>query len=115
MPIINPWIFYLIGILNNIREYSLILIFVAILFFVLLFAFYIVEEHRAFNLFKKYIKTMIVFVVLFVVINCIIPSQETMYTMLVSSQVTQENINTIGDTIKDSVDYIFDKINQSEE
>lgn len=49
------------------------------------------------------------------VLGCAIPSQETMYTMLVSSLVTYENVETVGNAIKDSVDYIMDKVVDSED
>ncbi len=43
-----------------------------------------------------------------------IPSQETMYKMLVTNYVTYENAEIATDAIKDSVDYIFDKLNLEE-
>lgn len=39
-----------------------------------------------------------------------IPSKETIYKMLVSKYVTYENIDKATDTIKDGVDYIFEKL-----
>ena len=44
--------------------------------------------------------------------NLIIPSQKTMYTMLVANFVTYENVETATESIKDSVDYIFEKLNK---
>lgn len=41
-----------------------------------------------------------------------LPSEETCYKMMISAQVTEENINKAEDVIKDSVDYIFEKINE---
>lgn len=37
-----------------------------------------------------------------------------MYTMLVASQVTTENLEVASDVIQDSVDYIFDKMNEGD-
>ena len=39
-----------------------------------------------------------------------IPTKETMYKMLVANFVTYENVETATDAIKDSVDYIFEKL-----
>lgn len=41
-----------------------------------------------------------------------IPSKDTMYTMLVLDNVTTDNIQTIGKTGKDVVDYITDQIDK---
>jgi hypothetical protein len=54
-------------------------------------------------------KSLIVFIAsaLFIVL---IPSKETMYTMLVNQYITVDNIKTAGNTAKEIVDYIFDKV-----
>ena len=39
-----------------------------------------------------------------------IPSKQTMYTMLIADQVTPANIQYVGDTVEDCVDYMFDKV-----
>lgn len=41
-----------------------------------------------------------------------IPTKETMYQMLVANYVTDKNIEIAADVIKDSVDYIFEKIEE---
>ena len=38
-----------------------------------------------------------------------------MYTMLVSSYVTTDNLETATEVIQDGVDYIFDKLDSDEE
>ena len=43
------------------------------------------------------------------------PSEKTLYSMVVLDNVTPNNIETIGNTGKDVVDYIFDKIDQMNE
>ena len=44
-----------------------------------------------------------------------IATKETMYQMLVANYVTDKNIETATDVIKNSVDYIFEKIEEGEE
>lgn len=39
-----------------------------------------------------------------------IPSKDVMYKMLVSKYVTYENIDKATNTIKDGVNYIFEKL-----
>ena len=82
MPIVSPWIFYLINLLSNIDTLCSMLAFLS--FLVLLGLIFI-------------------------------PTEETMYQMLVANYVTDKNIETATDVIKDSVDYIFEKIEEGEE
>ena len=44
--------------------------------------------------------------------SILLPSKETCYKMMVASQITDTNIQKAEDVIKDSVDYIFEKINE---
>lgn len=49
------------------------------------------------------------------IFNLAIPSQDTMYTMLVANFVTYENVEIATESIKDGVDYIFEKLNEEQE
>ena len=60
----------------------------------------------------KTLKKMVVAEVLLMTFDMILPSKKTCYQMMVASQVTEENIKSAEDVIKDSVDYIFEKINK---
>lgn len=42
----------------------------------------------------------------------LLPSKKTCYQMMIASQITDDNIQKAEDTIKKSVDYIFEKINE---
>ena len=42
----------------------------------------------------------------------LIPTSNTCYQMIVASQITDTNIQKVEDVIKNSVDYIFEKINE---
>lgn len=43
-----------------------------------------------------------------------IPAKETCYQMMIASQVTDENIQSAEDVIKKFVDYIFEKLKESD-
>jgi hypothetical protein len=43
------------------------------------------------------------------------PSTDTIYKMLIASQVTTENIGTAKETIQDVADYIIDAVKEIEE
>ena len=55
---------------------------------------------------------MIFFSIFLLIVIPFIPSKETCYKMMVASQITDNNIQKAEDTIKNSVDYIFEKINE---
>ena len=58
-------------------------------------------------------KIVILFSILLLIVIPFIPSKETCYKMMVASQITDTNIQKAEDVIKDSVDYIFEKINEN--
>ena len=66
------------------------------------------SEEKLNRLFKKWFIVAIVFLAF----TLFLPSKKTCYQMMVSSQVTKDNIKSAEDVIKDSVDYIFEKINE---
>ena len=61
-------------------------------------------------IFKKCTKHFIVSELTLSLLLVAIPGKETCYKMLVASQVTDENIEKVENVIKDSVDYIFEKL-----
>lgn len=60
----------------------------------------------------KTIKKKIIVIALVITFAIFLPSKKTCYQMMVASQVTEENIKSAEDAIKDSVDYIFENINK---
>ena len=69
---------------------------------------------------EKYVKSarrirkiVILFSILLLVVIPFIPRKETCYKMIVASQITDTNIQKAEDVIKNSVDYIFEKINEN--
>lgn len=118
-PIINPWIFYLIDIGGNLGKLcGLMIITGAVLFFILLAILGVsyddgLDEDEE-KIFLKWFKRLLTIITIGIVGVVFIPSNKTMYTMLVAQTVTYENVESVGETIKDSVDYIIDKINEEE-
>ena len=60
----------------------------------------------------KAVKKLIICTGLMFTVESFLPSKETCYKMMVASQVTEENAQKAEDVIKDSVNYIFEKINE---
>ena len=117
-PIISPWVFYLINLFNNVLW---LFGLVAILSIITCAGYIVVglciydaaykeekEEFakKAIRIFKYIFATLIVSCV----ITIFVPSSDTIYKMLVASQVTPHNIEVMGDTVENSIDYIFEKI-----
>lgn len=127
--VISPWVFYLINFLENLSRAMIALLVVSVIIFVGAVVFWLIfdeeeEDNKKFGpedrdykraiyykkLLSKLAKISIVFVMLSSVFAITIPSTETMYTMLVAKYTTYENIDKATNTIKDGVDYIFDKL-----
>ena len=121
-PIINPWLFYLVDCLEGLK--MLCIIAVPVLVIVIAILSYIIEDFgldiddlglNKENELKSAIRTrkiVILFSILLLIVIPFIPSKETCYKMMVSSQITDNNIQEAEDVIKNSVDYIFEKINE---
>ena len=124
---INPIYFYLIDICDTLKNIttgycilSLIAILTVLLFGSIVFAIdynsdFEDEDVKNFicNI-KKPAKTFIISVIVAFVMMTFIPSKGTCTKMLVTSFVTEENVETATDTIKDTVDYIMDRIEGKE-
>lgn len=117
-PIINPWFIYLAGACDEIREIVGFLfwfgvipcIFISIVYFIS----YIDDELISLRtvdslaILKKFVTITVVASLLYGVI----PTSKTCYQMMIASQLTDINIQKAEDVIKNSVDYIFEKINE---
>lgn len=108
-PIINPWLFYLVDAIANLKFNCLI---IALLFTLYIGASTLIDEDLNDEKTVKAIKKVVICVSLFFTADTFLPSKETCYQMMIASQVTEENIQKAEDVIKNSVDYIFEKINE---
>lgn len=114
-PIINPWIFYLIDILDSLSFIATGIIIGA--FFMIFIGglnisttISIDDERRG----KKMVKWGMIIALISTPILVLTPSKDTMYTMLASSMVTEDNLDKATKAIQDGVDYIFEKIEGEE-
>lgn len=125
MPIINPWIFYLIDVLNGLKEVSVVAIFMTIIMLICIgiaIAWFKSEDsfyHNEDN--ASTIKALIQVLKKLSIVLCITtsvfvvtPSEETMYKMLVAQYVTYENVDKATESIKEGVDYIFKKLDKED-
>ena len=119
MPIVSPWIFYLINLLSNISDVCFMLALVSFLALLGLILYGFLAEldsdSEIWRSFIKWRKRTAITLVISILGSTFIPTKELMYQMLVANYVTYENVETATDAIKDSVDYIFEKIDREEE
>ena len=119
MPIVSPWIFYLINLLSNISDVCFMLALVSFLALLGLILYGFLAEldsdSEIWESFIKWRKRTAIALVISILGSTFIPTKELMYQMLVANFVTYENVETATDAIKDSVDYIFEKIDREEE
>lgn len=117
-PIINPWLIYLINLFDNLKLLLIItlILLACITVGILLTWFICVVDCYMDDDFiiacKKYLKKSIIWLFISGLLFITIPSKDTMYTMLVLDNVTSDNIQTIGKTGKDVVDYIVNQIDK---
>lgn len=114
--IINPWVFYLLYLADSTK--------VVCVFFLILFVFGIVAYCFMYDDFldgDKYpspgtiLRKFKIPLILSVVLIVFVPTSETVYKMLIASQVTTENIDTAKETIQDVADYIVDAVKEIKE
>lgn len=114
-PIINPWMFYIVDCLDGLK--MLCIISVPVLVIVIGFLTATIDDLWSDQEKEKKSairtrKIVILFSISILIVIPFIPSKETCYKMMVASQITDNNIQKAEDTIKNSVDYIFEKINE---
>lgn len=120
-PIINPWIIYLISLCHNLKFISIIAICITVVAVVIIGLSCGFEEYDCCDkedakairqYYMEWIKIPAIVLICSLVFGIVLPNEKTCYTMLVSSQLTEENIHNVGDNAKEVVDYIFEKIQE---
>lgn len=114
-PIINPWLFYIVDCLEGLK--MVCILSVPVLVVVIGFLTVTIDdfgrgEEKELKSARRTRKIVILFSIFLLIVIPFIPSKETCYKMMVASQITDNNIQKAEDTIKNSVDYIFEKINE---
>lgn len=114
-PLINPWLFYLVNFLGDLKDIcSFVLIVCGVAMVFLTFNGFIDEDEEKLKTNKKTKMRLLVVSVSMLIAIAFIPAKETCYQMMIASQVTDDNIQSAEDVIKNSVDYIFEKLKESD-
>lgn len=117
-PIISPWWIYLIDLFDNLKGLLGVALFLlggAAVALLIIWFFSSLDYEQNEGLIvacKKYLKKSVIWLCVSGLLFTVIPSKDTMYTMIVLDNVTTDNIQAIGKTGKDIIDYITDKIDK---
>lgn len=109
-PIISPWLIYFAELADSINTTFLFVVWIA--FIIMAFAFIPYMDNKKDETLKQCLKKSFIWFCISIAIVVITPSKDTVYTMVVLDNVTTDNIQTIGKTGKDVVDYITDQIDK---
>lgn len=111
-PIISPWLIYFASRADNlVTFFGVIAGICGSIAIGALFAG-LAGYNEPFK-FRKTISKSIIGCVVMTIITIMTPNTETIYTMAVVNEITPDNIQTIGKTGKDVVDYITDQIDKA--
>lgn len=117
-PIISPWIFYLMNIADRVGTISFFIAafaFVGLVFFGFLYAFGVLgdmDDDDRERCIKSTKFTIYCFLV-FAPIALFIPGQQTMYKMLITSQITPNNIEYLKNEVKATGQGLVDSITEA--
>lgn len=130
-PIVSPWLIYLISVINSIRIFAFLLGLAfsvpLLIYFVsdffnyinenILFPYQLDEYEELKKRNSKQIKKYFILCLTFILVGLLIPSKETLITMLIANVITPDNINMSNELIKhnvqDYVNIIVDGINKT--
>lgn len=117
-PIISPWWIYLIDLFDNLKGLLGVALFllggaaVALLIIWFFSSLDYEQDEGPIVACKKYLKKSVIWLCVSGLLFTVIPSKDTMYTMIVLDNVTTDNIQANGKTGKDIIDYITDQIDK---
>lgn len=109
-PIISPWLIYFAELADSINMAFLFVTFIA--FIIMAIAFIPYMDNKKDETLKQCLKKSFIWFCISVAIVVMTPSKDTVYTMVVLDNVTTDNIQAIGKTGKDVVDYITEQIDK---
>ena len=110
-PIISPWLIYFASRADNLTTFFGVIAGICSIIAMGAFFAGLARYDEPFK-FRKTISKSIIGCVVMTIITIMTPNTETIYTMAVVNEITPDNIQTIGKTGKDVVDYITDQIDK---
>ena len=109
-PIISPIWFYMMDVTRTVDFFSGVVMVVTAICFIALCAS---EEMNSDIDYQKAFKYIVISLSVSGFLFTIIPSQDTMIKMLIAQNITCERVEGGKEMVKDTVDYIFEKIDEN--
>ena len=110
-PIVSPWLIYFASRADNLTTFFGVIAGICSIIAMGASFAGLAGYDEPFK-FRKTISKSIIGCVVMTIITIMTPNTETIYTMAVVNEITPDNIQTIGKTGKDVVDYITDQIDK---
>lgn len=112
-PIISPWLFYFADICSTISTLFIVLFVISLGLVAfagcLTYDCFDNDEHAKAI---KFLKISILCAVITGLIGVFCPKSETVYKMIIASQITEDNLNKGKESAKELVDYIIEKVDE---
>lgn len=122
--VVNPMLFYWSSVLDTAKAFSIVgAIVISILWLVCFISgvgniAYVLsyggnedsDDYKMGIKFLKWAQKCIVPLVISLTLSIFIPSEKTIYKMMVANVATYENIDLTADTIEDAFDHVIDKL-----
>lgn len=111
-PIIDPVWFYGIYVFNNVNFFASLLVLAGIIveLGVVLTMWFDAEEAEI-PKYKWFSKKILIGLLISGLLSVLVPDKTTIEKMVIAKNITPNNIELFGDTVKDGIDYVFEKIN----
>lgn len=110
-PIISPWLIYFASRADNLTTFFGVIVGICGSIAICTFFAGVVGYNELFK-FRKTISKSIIGCVVMTIVTIMTPNTETIYTMAVVNEITPDNMQAIGKTGKDMVDYIANQIDK---
>lgn len=110
-PIISPWLIYFASRADNLTTFFGVIAGICSIIAMGAFFAGLAGYDEPFK-FRKTISKSIIGCIVMTIITIMTPNTETIYTMAAVNEITPDNIQTIGKTGKNVVDYITDQIDK---
>lgn len=124
MYYINPWVFYVIGLITHIQIFCVtVTVGGGIIWLLGLFVGPMIiddmtdtkeKENAYLKTFWKWIKRFPLIFLICVGIAVITPDEETMYKMMIASKISTDDVNHVIDRLDDVVDAIIESKEQAD-
>ena len=106
-PIISPWIFYLIEVLDTLKEVGWVCCIMGGIGFIVLFVI-ATKLNVDVETMRKIARWPIISIIVGIILTIFIPSEETMIKMLVASFIAPDNVELGVEGVKAIFEYIIE-------